>query len=263
MKQLEVPIRNSSETTINSYDSHVFVIKFVNPKLTFEVDFAKLADPEVVTVTFSPGSGLVVEQRTKYDDMVANVDLALQTCADETGKVKSSCVAEQILGDHLKLEASKEHLKKISNKIAHKLRNYTCADPDLKTSDIINTHSLYVGDGNGRPTKYIVNDMFEHTHSKIWTIENFATDEECAVLMRHGKPRLTRATVAAADGSNIVSEARKANQAVYDVKHKKDPLYALSNRILQIANRKNNMQLEHDGQESFTIIQYDENDEYA
>lgn len=263
VKQLDVPIRNSSETTINSYDSHVFVVRFVNPKLTFEVEFEKLPEPEVVTVTFSPGLGLIVDQRTKFHDMVDKVDVALQSCLDNaTGEIKSDCVAEYVLGDHLRLEASKNHLKKVRDKIAHKLRNYTCGDPNIESTKPFNTHSLYIGNGVGH-TKYTVNDIFEHTHSKIWTIEDFVSDEECDILMRHGKPRLTRATVAAADGSNIVSEARKANQAVYNVRSVADPLYSLSNRILAVANKKNNMQLQSDGQESFTIIQYDENDEYA
>jgi hypothetical protein len=37
--------------------------------------------------------------------------------------------------------------------------------------------------------------------------------EECEILRAHGKSRLTRATVAAEDGSSVLSEHRQANQA--------------------------------------------------
>lgn len=86
-------------------------------------------------------------------------------------------------------------------------------------------------------------------HAKIWTIDNFITPDECRILMNHGRPRLTRATVAAEDGSSIVSENRKAQQASYDLhaKKQKDPLWPLYNRVLATTNYHAGYDLEHPG----------------
>lgn len=51
---------------------------------------------------------------------------------------------------------------------------------------------------------------------------------ECALLEKVGRPKLYRATVAAEDGTSIVSENRKAQQAAYDshqTQKEKDPLW--------------------------------------
>ena len=69
-----------------------------------------------------------------------------------------------------------------------------------------------------------MNVHLDTSHAKIWTVDNFITDDECKVLMDHGRPKLRRATVAAEDGSSIVSENRKAQQASYDYAGDEDPL---------------------------------------
>ncbi len=69
-----------------------------------------------------------------------------------------------------------------------------------------------------------VNVLHDEAATKIWYVEDFVTDDECAILMHHGGPRLRRATVAAEDGSSIVSEHRKAQQASYTLEDENDAL---------------------------------------
>jgi hypothetical protein len=69
--------------------------------------------------------------------------------------------------------------------------------------------------------------LLDMPESKVWYVEDFITDEECEVLKLHGRPLLTRATVAAEDGTSVVSENRKANQASYNLheQNPRDPLW--------------------------------------
>jgi hypothetical protein len=113
--------------------------------------------------------------------------------------------------------------------------------------------------------RYRIETLFENSRAKIWTVANFITDEECDVLERFAKPVLKRATVAGEDGTSIVSENRKAQQAAYD-KHQrdpKDPLAPLHRRVLQLTNTVTGYALEPDGQEGFTVIQYNVDDQYT
>ena len=116
----------------------------------------------------------------------------------------------------------------------------------------------------GLNNKKKVNILLNTSHANIWTIEEFVTQSECDTLMRHGLPRLTRATVAAEDGSSIVSVNRKAQQASYDLYNQKnDPLSSLYNRILNITHLLTGYDLPREGQEGFTIIQYNIGDQYT
>ena len=113
---------------------------------------------------------------------------------------------------------------------------------------------------------YTVDILLDSSHAKIWKIDNFITDEECDILVKHGKPLLHRATVAAEDGSSVVSENRKAQQASYNLHHQHpetDPLFPLFDRVLSITNAHANYSLVPAGQEDFTIIQYNVADQYT
>ena len=84
--------------------------------------------------------------------------------------------------------------------------------------------------------------------------------------MTTGKPLLRRATVAADDGTSVVSENRKANQAVYTFKRPEntDPLWPLYTRVFKTVNTfVPGFNLQPPGQEGFTIIQYDVDDQYT
>ena len=66
------------------------------------------------------------------------------------------------------------------------------------------------------------------SHAKIWYVENFITDEECAFFREHGKDNLKRATVAGPDGTSVISNHRKANQAHYSLPrhdHESSPVW--------------------------------------
>jgi hypothetical protein len=83
--------------------------------------------------------------------------------------------------------------------------------------------------------------------------------------MTVGKPLLRRATVAAEDGTSVVSENRKANQAVYTFKKpmNTDPLWPLYSRVFKMLNAYAGFNLQPPGQEEFTIIQYNPSDQYT
>jgi len=108
------------------------------------------------------------------------------------------------------LSESKEELERTRNLLSDRLRNYTCEDDSMMSSEPLKTTDHVVF---GR--RYQVNTYLDMPSAKIWTVPNFVTPAECHHLMTYGKPKLRRATVAAEDGTSIVSENRKANQAAY------------------------------------------------
>jgi hypothetical protein len=101
VRQVSKPIRNSSDTIINSYDTHKFMIRYYSAKHgKSEVFFHKGPMEETVTVYSTNGDDvgdLTVVQNTKYDDIKGTVQGATRACMHiEDGAGFDACVAEEV-----------------------------------------------------------------------------------------------------------------------------------------------------------------------
>lgn len=276
------PIQHSMEMVFNSFAGHQF--SFQDLYNDSSVRFVKGVSSEFITIVEDRNDGLKV---SRSDDALAMKHVSFekihkdrvldnrnpkvqvddkgtltQTIHNTTTKCISSpdfkkCVAENVYQQISDLVDSKEQLEKYRDQIASRLRNYTCADKSMEQSDPIAEDKVMI-DGVERTSKL----FFSNSHAKILAVEDFITDEECAVLAEYGSKRLLRATVAAEDGSSTISASRKAQQAGYDVRDENDPLWPLYNRILSFTNGYTGYNLQPEGQESFTILQYNPGDEY-
>ena len=150
-------------------------------------------------------------------NLMDTISEATNYCSKFRGEEFSTCMASNIVEDITALTETKTQLSKFRDAMSWRLRNYTCADDTMRTSEPIFSYDLALADKEVK-----VEVLLNKTHSKIWKVENFISDAECDVLQTHGKPLLRRATVAAEDGSSMVSENRKANQAAYNL-HKQNP----------------------------------------
>ena len=196
-----------------------------------EVKFTKNgADQIVKIVSNKEGTrlriGHDIEEEVFSENISERIDTATRSCAVYHGNDFSECVANEIHGSFKQVTGSKSQLQRFRDSVSTMLRNYTCEDPLLHTSTPVRSYLAKV-DVNGIPQEREVKVLLDHSHAKIWAVDEFVTDAECARLMEHGRPRLTRATVAAEDGSSVVSVNRKAQQASYNFEGKSqdDPLW--------------------------------------
>ena len=67
-------------------------------------------------------------------------------------------------------------MRQYRDKMAERLRNYTCADASMTSSPSLATYD-YVDEAKN--TTYKINILLDHSHAKVWTISNFVTPEEC------------------------------------------------------------------------------------
>eukprot|EP01038_Epipyxis_sp_PR26KG_P010977 gene10977-14745_t len=265
VKQTDKPVRNNSETNILSYPSHQFTVKYYKPSApltTLEVNFTKGPREENIIITYNPLLGVMqAKSTTDYDEIKQKILNATQYCSKTVPECElSSCIAEAIEEDITRITDSRAQLEKSRDIMATRLRNYTCADPSLKTTTPLDSHKVVI---DGAP--FQVNTYLNMSHAKIWSADKFLSSEECNILMNHGKPLLKRATVAAVDGSSVVSASRKAQQAGYPIhdRRENDPLWSLYIRAMKMINQHTDYDLSPDGQEDFTTIQYNPSDEYV
>jgi hypothetical protein len=160
---------------------------------------------------------------SKYDLWEHNTEKALNICGKFSGAVLADCIVNELSPDVNKLTEAMNTMMKTTSQVSGHLRNYTCEDESLDTSKPIFSIPF-----DRKNSVYNAQFLLNMTHAKVWLIENFVTNEECATLNRVGRPKLRRATVAAEDGTSVVSEHRKAQQASYDYHQQnldKDPLW--------------------------------------
>ena len=174
------------------------------------------------------------------------------------------CMATNVIDDITTLSVAKKEMKNYIDSISGRLRNYTCIDESMQTSTPIYTYNTTL-QYRGMDREYEVNVLLDKNRSKIWTVDNFVSKEECDVFIEHGTPKLQRAAVVDMYGAGVVSESRKANQADYSFSGPapEDPLSELYHRVLNITNAHTGFCLERGGQNGFSIIQYAVNDQYT
>ena len=160
---------------------------------------------------------------TEYEQTLQNVRDVSELCGPEHKDGFVECMTANLYGKITDIQTSLSSLRQDQSKLANKLRNYTCADASLQTTPAIRIETMQLGE-----LALSVHVHLDTSHAKIFSVPSFISEEECAVLKAHGKPRLARATVAAQDGTSVVSEHRKAQQASYDLHQERgqaDPLW--------------------------------------
>jgi hypothetical protein len=273
--QNQKPIRNGTGNNIFSYDTHSFLVEFHNPVDSAKgvsAVFTKGREDEDVIIDYDPMTmDMTVQMKTKKDVVEDEVMDKAAKCKQKYNDDNNhditdidsliQCISSSISEDLVQVNEDKDWLKNARSNIAHRLRNYTCADIAMESSLPIRKYGW-----NHLHKYYDVDVLLEKPTANIWLMHNFITDDECDILMSHGRPRLQRATVAADDGTSIVSENRKAQQAAYMMDHMKDrddPLNSLYKRIFAATNQHTGYTLDYGGQEGFTIIQYNPDDQYT
>ena len=198
-------------------------------------------------------------QMTKFDTMVSKVRESSLSCASLEGAEYDNCFTSSVANDILKLEEKKNEITKYRDLISERLRNYTCADEKMETSEAIRSETTNINNKD-----YNLSVLFETDRAKIWAVPDFISNQECDILERHATPYLARATVAAGDGTNIIMNSRRADQAGYNLHQhdRNDPLVPLQDRIIKMINQIPGYKITPHGQEDFTVIRYNVTDEY-
>jgi len=292
------PLKNGSSSVTHAKGTHKFAVRFASDrgngkKGRAEARFVKQLHHEIAVVTsFDSKLGFVPKQLTVWVEPITTlhemqeytngkstyvtpasvralepqqrVEHAINVCNDfkGTGDLWNKCFLDAAGDDFEAMQRRKDAASKSAGLMAHRLRAYTCADDTVETSPPLYTTPLRML-GNE-----VEADVLHDTpHSKIWTVHNLITDDECGVLRRVLGPHLRRATVVDDDGNVAASATLMAQQAKYvgadgDGLREGDPLYSLYKKIFDITNHVAGFDLQPDGQEGFAVIQYNVGDQY-
>lgn len=145
-----------------------------------EAFFLKGSSDETVTVSYDPVTrNLTVVQKTKLDELMDKIKAATKDCDKLDGEAFSDCVSDVILKDIAKLTESKELMIGYRDVMADRLRNYVCQDPAVENSNSTSKTS-YVDTSK---KSFSSSNYLDTNHAKIWVIDDFVSEEECASLI--------------------------------------------------------------------------------
>lgn len=222
--QTKKPLRNNTDAKINSYNGHQFQAKFLNHLPGTEVTFTKGPEEETFTITYDDETQqLAAVQSSSETEVIDMISKTIDNCNAKDDTALNKCITEAITEEIERILKTKSVMEDYRDKMSNKLRNYTCADPKMQNTEPLRTYQI-----NHLDKRYAIKVLLEQDRAKIWTVDNFITENECKILMDHARPNLSKATVASEDGSSSYSENRKAQQAHYDVNAEQkdtDPLW--------------------------------------
>ena len=212
-----------AEHTLSTYASHNFVIRLKNDTSPYkhELRFLKRPYDEVLSVSHSE-DGFETSSTHPFEQMEEQLLQALDRCPDKLHPDHVECIANFTYPSMAALLDHHTEVKTYRDLITDKLRNYSCADESLQSSEPISSTLEIVHD-----KEVTVNSHVDMEHAKVWSVQDFVTEDECELLMESARPRLERAAVVGEDGQGMVSESRKAQQAAYAVTDSSDPLWCV------------------------------------
>ena len=163
----------------------------------------------------------------------------------------SACVQKGIADEIEKANEEIAFQAEVRKDMAALVENYTCADETMNTTEAKRTEYW-----NGRKVEI----MIDRPASRIHTIQNFLTEDECQAVEAAAKPILHDATVADGSGGSKLSDSRKAKQAGIKVHWDKekdgDHIAKLSRRVYDYVNHVLPFNIQENGQEDLMSIQY-------
>ena len=245
---------------IHIYHGHCSIY---SPKLTLHQPNIQQTNLTVILIK----EGIEVEHTDSKSIAVKSANTLLNECKSQADRslkknnkpenaveildTLTSCVQKGVAAE---IERANEEIAfqaGVRKNMAAQLENYTCADETLNTTVAKRTETW-------RGKKVSV--MIDRPASKIHTIEDFLTEDECKAVEMAAEPLLHDATVADGSGGSHKSDSRKAKQAGIHVNWSKeeegDLIARLSRRVYDYVNHVLPFDIMEDGQEDLMSIQY-------
>lgn len=230
--------------TVNSNQDQVIMIK----------NGVKVEHTDSKTIASKSASTLLDDcKSTAKSHLSSDPESAINILEDLTKCVQKGVAVEiERANEEIAFQAT------VRKDMAALVENYTCADESLNTTEAKRTE--YWDSGGKFRRRMKVDVMIDRPASRIHTIENFLTEDECRAVEEAAAPLLHDATVADGSGGSKLSDSRKAQQAGIKVHWEKesegDLIARLSRRVYDYVNHVLPFGIQENGQEDLMSIQY-------
>ena len=249
---------------MSTFPSHKFSAMFEESgDADDDVEFEVPLKDSIATISRDHKGKLRVDQESVQSRKIhGRMVHATENCSKYKSHANfEKCVLHTAHGDLEGLGTDADAVKSSMEMMESRLRNYTCSDPNLETSPPLYSKKFTITSGSNSLT-HTVDVLLDTSHAKIWLVDNFVTPDQCEAMRVSAEPNLMKAAVASGDGSSVLSEARKAQQARYRMNTTDDPLYDVYQKIFSVTNTIAGYDLNSEGQEPLMVIQYNKDDQY-
>lgn len=226
-------INQTKQSTFESYENHNFLFRVITNSQQLkntDIRFKKSHYDEKVEIYCNEELQEVeIFVSSPYDTLYSTVESALESCSKFITSIDddnlnsnhlTGCLTPHLFPEYSEVIEEGKLIQQYRDQLIERLRNYTCNDETLQTTEPIETNTEIILDQEYQVDSHLLRD-----EAQIFVVHNFVTDNECNILMKSAEPRLERAVVVGADGGAVVSESRRAQQASYNLRSPTDPLW--------------------------------------
>jgi NAD(P)H-flavin reductase len=164
------------------------VVRFAKHDPGVQAFFTKGPGEEVVTITYNDTEKqLIATTKTKLDELVDTITSSTTDCEGFDGSKFSECVTEGIMKEISKTTNSKALMSAYRDVMSRRLVRYICEDDQLIVSNVSSTSNFV----DGQMKVYIMNNLLDTTHGKIFYIENFLSENDCATIQDYHENKVS------------------------------------------------------------------------
>jgi hypothetical protein len=243
--QTKKPVRNNTEAAINSYDTHQFQVRFLDDS-DAEVVFTKGPEDETIYVKYDEEKNeLYIQQISDVDKLMEFFNEELDKCFYNHNAEESlaDCISDSVVEEMSRIEKTKSVMKYYQDIMSDKLMHYACNDKNKElTKSSKEFRFRFLGD------LYHGQEYADTDQMKIFTVNNFLTAEDCAVVKQRHEGYFTE--------KRIKRNLKNPSTSEYTLEMKEDPLWTLYSKSLYFLNYKGKMPLVADGKPKIEVSQY-------
>jgi hypothetical protein len=179
VKQTTKPLRNSSETNINSYNGHHFVARFLNDVPGVEAYFTKGPKEENVLISYNKTTKTMSAKHiTKFDEIMDLISEASGSCDALLDEAFTSCIREKVMAEVVRLTDTTKEIERYRDLLLPKLQEYVCNDERVNMTEPFRTVSF-----EDRRKPYTLNMFVDSDTVKVFSVDNAVSEDECSLLM--------------------------------------------------------------------------------
>jgi hypothetical protein len=223
VSQTSTPMRTNSEAVIHTFPGHEFSVRWLKHVGGQDFNFTANDHNELITVHADPKSNkLEIRRRDAMSDFEDNIFGIVHHCRRQYLTSKAAqldCIQEKLQEEIEVIKRSTTLINGFRKDMAIRLSDYVCEDPDMET-----TSPEYSYDVRYLNHSLAVNVLFDSAAAKIWSIDDFISDDECKVLRHDSAHNMVKASVVNEVGESYESHDRVAEQGsvILEGEHIKD-----------------------------------------
>lgn len=179
--QTSKPLRNNTDASINTYETHQFSIRWLKHIPGIDFNFTMGGTDETRVVRYDEDtSSFVVEREDSRTEIIAAIKDQTTDCISKPNSTKEElkkCIVQNLGKEVNRVMETTDLISNYHHKMVDRISHYSCNEGFMNDTKPLETKKY-----NFLGKSYRSDIYFAEGDSRVWGIYDFVSDEECATL---------------------------------------------------------------------------------